>query len=247
MPARSAAISSASLASSAITMNRQSAWRDANARPAGRRAGAHQQRPRAAPRLRLAADVLQIEMLAAVVERLCLRPDLLDDRHPFLGVSVPVVMLEKLRAEHLEFVDVPARHDVEAETPAPDVVGGHAGLGREHRIDQRHMDRGEGDDVLGRRQQRRRPGQRFEARALTIRHSAVAKPSCDRQQEFDACRIGHPRRLAVFRPSRVPALGRRRRHRAGAVHAEQAELESVAFCIRVWRTGLVAAMGRSSP
>ncbi len=37
-----------------------------------RRSGAHQQGPRVAPRFRLAADVLQIEMLAGEIERRCI-------------------------------------------------------------------------------------------------------------------------------------------------------------------------------
>src|SRR5205823_11942433 len=105
----------------------------------GRRSGAHQQRPAAAPGLRLAADILQIEMLAAIVEWLCLRPNSLHNRYPFLGISVAIVMIEKLRAEALKFFDVPARHDIETEAPLPNVVRSHTGLGGEHWIDERHM------------------------------------------------------------------------------------------------------------
>src|SRR5438132_10047902 len=104
-----------------------------------RRSGAHQQRTRAAPGFRLAADILQVEMLAAMVERRCLRPDSLDNRYPLLGVSIAIVMIEQPRAEHLEFVDVPSGHDIETKTPAPDMVRRHRRLGRKHRIYQRHM------------------------------------------------------------------------------------------------------------
>ena len=171
-------------------------------------------------------------MLAAVVEWLFLRPYLLDNRNPFLAVSVPLVMFEKLRAE-LEFFDVPARHDIETETSVSNVVGGDTGLGSEHRIDERHMDGCEGDNLFGRRKNSGRPRQRLEARTLTIRRSAVAKPSCDRQQKFNPGRIGEPRRL---RFSGHPAF-----QRSGAVVPTEPEqfmpnkpsLNRLPFCILV--------------
>src|SRR4030088_3816761 len=91
---------------------------------ASRRRGAraHQQGICAAPGLWFAAEMLQVEMPAVVVERVLLRPDAFHHRDPLFGVAVAVVVLEELRAEHLEFLDVPARHDVEAEGSAADMV-----------------------------------------------------------------------------------------------------------------------------
>src|ERR1700728_4139894 len=70
------------------------------ATPGGRRTRAHQQGARSAPGLWFSADVLQVEVLAAVIERLALRPDAFDDRRPLFGIIVAFVVLEQLRGEH---------------------------------------------------------------------------------------------------------------------------------------------------
>ena len=147
-------------------------------------------------------------------------------------------MFEQLRAEALEFCDVPARHDIEPEAPLSNVVRRHTRLGGKHRIDEGHMDRGEGDNIFRCRQQRGSPRKCLEARAMTIGRSTVAKPSRDRQEKFNARGIGKPRRFAIFRPSCIPPFGCCRPHRTGAVHAEQAELESVA----VLHSGVACAL-----
>ena len=113
-----------------------------------RRARAHQHRPPLAPGLRLAVDVLQIEILAVVVERPGLGIDLLEDRHPFGRIVVALVVLAKRNSEHRELFDVPAGHDVDPKPPLADVVRGHDRLGGEDRMNKRNMDGRERDDVF---------------------------------------------------------------------------------------------------
>ena len=61
-----------------------------------------------------------IEKPAGEIEILLVGPDQLERVDPFLGVFVALLMLALLDAEHVEFVLVPADHDVEAEAALPD-------------------------------------------------------------------------------------------------------------------------------
>src|SRR4051812_34922684 len=95
-----------------------------------------------APGLRLSLDALQTEILAVVIKRAVFRIDPLDDRDPFGGIVVALIVLAQRDAEHRELLDVPARHDVEPEPALPDMVRGGDRFRREHRMHQWHMDGG---------------------------------------------------------------------------------------------------------
>ena len=138
-------------------MNRQSTLLTAKLRPAGDEPALISIGDPHAPRSRLSVDILQTKIFAVVIKRAGLGIDPLQDRHPFGRIVVALVVLAKRNAEHRELFDVPAGHDVEPEPPLPDVIRGDDRLGGEHRMDQRHMNGGERDDVVRRSQQRRRP------------------------------------------------------------------------------------------
>ena len=78
-----------------------------------RRAGVHDDRVRFLDRLRLQVTALDAIKLAFEVEFLVLLPQPLDDRHPFLGAGVTVLMLEQRDAEHFHFRKIPAVDDIE--------------------------------------------------------------------------------------------------------------------------------------
>src|SRR5207237_972895 len=81
-----------------------------------------------------------------------------DDGRPFFRIGVAFVMLEQLRAEHVELARIPARHDIESEPSLADAVSCGAFLGGEDRVDRRHMASSGCNEGVGRCQQARRCG-----------------------------------------------------------------------------------------
>ena len=104
------------------------------------------------------------------VEILAIGPDHFDDVDPFLCVFVALLVRALLDAEHVELALIPADHDVESE---PAFAGGDHFLRRNDRIENRRVDGTEYGDALGGGEQRRRPGDSFERRALIIGGPAV--------------------------------------------------------------------------
>jgi hypothetical protein len=93
-------------------------------------------------------------------------------------------------------------------------------------------------DVLGRGQQARGPGHRFQHAAVKIGLAAIADPAGDRQHEVDARLIQHLGQFQVVVPAVHPAFGRLRRgHARGAVGGKGAKRkrspESIGFCVMV--------------
>ena len=177
--------------------------------PAFRRISrADQHRGLAGPWLGLALDILQLEPLAPMVERLVLRPQSLADIDPFFGVIVADLMGQKLDAEHFEFVFVPTRNNVEGETSLAHMVGGDDLLGGEQGIDEANMQGAANRDVLCQSQQAGGPCQGLEGRAFRVRVSFVSLPSSDRQNEFEARRFRVEGRPNIVGPGGVPPLGR---------------------------------------
>jgi hypothetical protein len=89
-----------------------------------------------------------------------------------------------------------------------DVIGRHHLLGGKDRIDERDVERAERRDVGRRSEQPAGPGQRLERGALGIAFALVTVPPPDRQQEFQAGRVGELGGLDVIVPGGVPALRR---------------------------------------
>ena len=83
------------------------------------------------------------------VETLAVRPDHFDDVDPFLCVFVALLVRALLDAEHIELALIPADHDVQAEPALADMIGGDHFLCRNHRIENRRVDRAEHSDALG--------------------------------------------------------------------------------------------------
>ena len=160
------------------------------------------------------------------VEILAIGPDHFDDVDPFLCVFVALLVRALLDAEHVELALIPADHDVESE---PAFAGGDHFLRRNDRIENRRVDGTEYCDALGGGEQRRRPGDRFERRALIIGGPAVTLPPADGQQKIDTGLVRHQRQFFIVRPAPRPAFGNERHGAAGgAIGAEQADLQLVA-------------------
>ena len=116
-----------------------------------------------------------------MVKRLILSPDSADDRKPFLGIGVAVIVLAQAHAEHIELGLVPAGDDVEAEPAVTDVIGGRDLLCGEDRVDQRRVDGAKEADLLGMGQQASRPSDGLERFALGRNFIAVITvPAGDR-------------------------------------------------------------------
>ena len=163
------------------------------------------------------------------VEILAIGPDHFDDVDPFLCVFVALLVRALLDAEHVELALIPADHDVESEPALADMVGGDHFLRRNDRIENRRVDGTEYCDALGGGEQRRRPGDRFERRALIIGGPPVTLPPADWQQKIDTGLVRHQRQSFIVRPAPRPAFGNERHGAAGgAIGAEQADLQLVA-------------------
>jgi len=63
-----------------------------------------------------------------------LRPDPFDDRVPFFGIGIEIVIIGDADAEQFVFVDVLDQHNIKAETPAADMVDGDHLLRGEDRV-----------------------------------------------------------------------------------------------------------------
>src|SRR5579862_512518 len=86
----------------------------------------------------------------------------------------------------------------------------------------------EHDQPPGGSEEPRRPGHGLERRALVIGVAAIALPAPDRQHEFEARRIGHPRQPQAIGPAAAPAFGDLGDGAAGgAVGAEEPEFEAI--------------------
>ena len=79
--------------------------------------GIHQRRIGLLDRLGLQVALLDLVVLADVIEFFVLGPQPPDDRQPFLGAFEPLVMFEQRITEHVDFGLVPAGDDVEAKRP----------------------------------------------------------------------------------------------------------------------------------
>jgi hypothetical protein len=99
--------------------------------------------------------------MAIKIEILVRRPGELDDIEPFLRVFVANLVIAQRGAEHLELALIPAAHDIQAETPFADVVGGDELFGGNQRRDQRRMDGSEHGEPLGLGQEPAGPGNRL--------------------------------------------------------------------------------------
>ena len=98
-------------------------------------AGIHQI-GRAAERLGIGAHALEPQEVPVEIERVRLRPRLLDGIEPFLGEVVARVVLALGDAEHFELALVPADHQIDAEATFADMIGGDELLGGDQRMEQ---------------------------------------------------------------------------------------------------------------
>src|SRR5215472_12829407 len=196
---------------------------------AGRRgAGIHDDRPRAAERLRIGAHPLERQEFAGEIEITLLGPGPHDGVEPFLRKRVTHLVFALAHAEHFELAFVPAHHEVQTETTLPDVIRRDELLGGDERIEQWCVDRAEHRDALGRGEQAGGPGHGLERASVKISFAAVTLPTRDRQHEIDTRRLRHAREPQAVRPARGPAFRyARRRSARRAVGAEQADLEMV--------------------
>src|SRR5262245_55577310 len=193
-----------------------------------RRAGIHQDRPGAAERLGIRAHALEPQELSVEIERVRVRPRLLDGVEPFLREVVARVVLALGDAEHLELALVPADHEIDAEATFADMVGGDEFLGGDQRMEQRRVHGAEHGHALRHGEEAHRPGDGLERAAVKIGLAAIALPAADRQHEVDAGLVGHAGEAGAVRPARGPAL----RHLGGgaagrAVGAEHADLQRI--------------------
>jgi hypothetical protein len=120
-------------------------------------------------------------------------------------------VLALLNAEHGEFVFVPAHHQIQTETAVADMIRGRAGFGRDDRIEERCVHRGEHRHALRRREQPRRPGEGLEPRSLVIGIAAITLPARQRQHEIEPSVIRHSREAQIVGPASGPTFGDQRR------------------------------------
>src|SRR5581483_4730613 len=154
--------------------------------------GIHDDRPRSADRLGLGPNPGQLEIATVEIE-VVLGPGALDHVDPFLRVIVAFFVLALRDPEHGKFAFVPARHQVQAEAAAADVVGGNHLLGSDDRMEQWSVYCSENRDALCRGKKPAGPGDGFERRPVEVTRTAVALPATDWQKEIDASIVRHAR------------------------------------------------------
>src|SRR4029453_3456822 len=143
--------------------------------------------------------------------------------------GVAVVMPILFDPEHVELRLVPAADNVKAEATAADVIGCDDLFRREYRWKERHMHSTKHSETLGSSQEAARPGKGLERAALEIGHAAIALPTPDRHQAFEAGGVRHLGEPDIVLEGVLPAL----RHRGcsaatRAVGAEDAKFEPIA-------------------
>src|SRR5579875_1831462 len=150
------------------------AHREAQAR--GRRTRIHDDRTPTAPRRGGAENIVEVIKPAVIIERRFAIPDPRDDFEPFLAAFITRIVRILRMTEHPEFRRIPSANHVQSEAAMPDMIGGHALLRREHRMDQRNVHGAENGDSLRMREQTRRPNNRLERILLVVGLAAIAAP-----------------------------------------------------------------------
>ena len=223
-------------------MKRRSAACAAKSRPLRREAGRHDRRPRPLHRQRIRGQAAQLVEFAVPIERRTALQQLGVDLEPFEPLVVAALRIDG-DAVHVEFVLVPAAHDVEAGAAVRHMVDGGDRLGDEGRRRQGHMDGREQADALGHRADGGAVRHGLERAPEIVGFAAEAAPFRHRQDEIDAGLVRHDAGLDHVVPLASPAFRRLADGEAAvAIGIEQAELELVRAEDGVWH-----ALHRSIP
>src|SRR5262245_6973535 len=104
------------------------------------------------------------------------------DLEPFLALVVAQIVIDQVHAEHVEFVLVPPADNVQTGPAMADMVDGCHGLGREHRVHERHVDGYENGNPRGEGRKCRALGQGLERPRGIVELATVAAPAGERKQ-----------------------------------------------------------------
>ncbi|ESW92444.1 hypothetical protein X770_05820 [Mesorhizobium sp. LSJC269B00] len=153
---------------------------------------------------RPAHRLLEAIVGAFIVQRLVRGVELFQDFDPFGGLVV--ALLDQRRAEHAEFLRVPAADDVQAGAALADMVDSCQRLGGIERMHQRHMHGHEQADLLGGHRQSCCPGEGLERPFAHLVAAAKATPARDRKHKFQPGAVGDLRRRQIVLPACRPAF-----------------------------------------